>query len=179
MSIMTDPDLDPDLERNLAELFDRSAAAPSEAERTRLLARARNIGKQSGAGVMTRLVWAPALAAAAAVAYLVAAPPGGKPSARVPAGDRAATESLATGSASTPAGASAAFESAPSTEVGAPATAEPEDPLAAVLGGDDGELEPFDLGPLMGGGPRANDEGAAGMDEKHPWSHRKSERSPE
>ena len=167
---MTDPEQDPDLERNLSALFDRSAARPSSAERTRLLANAALIAKRGGPGALARVVWAPALAAAAAVAYLVAAPPGGNEPHPSPS---------AKASTSAPV---APSPSQPDEAVPPPATSEPEDPLAAVLGGDDRELEPFDLGPLMGGtpfGPRANDEAPAGMIRQRPWSNHEIERSPE
>src|SRR5689334_870250 len=129
MSNMTDPEQDPDLERNLSALFDRSAATPSSTERTRLLASAAIIAKRGGAGALGRLVWAPALAAAAAVVYLVAVPRGSK---------EPPPSSSATASASTPATEQPAPAPKPPVEtVASLATSEPEDPLAAVLGGDD------------------------------------------
>jgi hypothetical protein len=160
---MTDPE-DHDLERPLATLFERSAASPSDAERARLLGHARAVGK-SGRGARARLVWGPALAAAAAVAYLVAAPPHGrKPEA-----------ASGPGSASAPAGDGVGLPRPVASTEAAVEPVESEDPVAAVLGAEDGEL---DLGPLMGGGVPSNTEGSTGMGKQDPWTNQKTEGSP-
>ncbi len=137
---MTDENHGNENEPALAELFDRTASPLSAEARVRVLARARDIASAKRGGVLRTIgVWAPALAAAAAVAYLAVPARHGSTS----AGDRA-TPSAMTAVASGPA-------TAPSTTVAAPAepTAE-EDPVLAVFDDEPSDVEPFDLGPLMG-----------------------------
>src|SRR5262245_57373647 len=60
----------------LSELFRKTAETPSDLERSRMLARARSIPGARTRWLTPRLLWPGALAAAAATAFLVLAPPG-------------------------------------------------------------------------------------------------------
>jgi hypothetical protein len=124
-------------EQKLGGLFDRSAGALSDSERAKFLRRASDIGRVArrpppGAAY----VWIPALAAAAAVVYLVV------PKRHV---ERANPEPSAP-SASIARESSPVASNAVTLQAEAP---EPEDLAATVLSGDPSELEPLDLGPLM------------------------------
>jgi hypothetical protein len=140
---MTDPNKDP--ERALGALFDRTASGVDDDSRQRLLRRTAEIGNAARPAPRTRFVWVPAFAAAAAVAYLavphrhVETPVAARASASAPA--------IATLPAASPA-----------------VTPEPvaeeteDDPLTTVLAGDPSDLEPLDLGPLMGRDVRTNED---------------------
>lgn len=131
--------------RDLESLFERTAKVPPEAARSRLLARASEIAEQKGKRrwLDARFLWPGALAAAAAVGFLVLAPPH-----RV--------EHPAPAVASAPKTASAPkvdSEGVPATEQsrstgGSVMPDEPSDLVAAVFG-ETAEPDAFDLGPLM------------------------------
>ena len=141
-----------DAERKLARLFDRSAGALSKDDREKLLRRASDIGRVARRGPRAAVyLWLPALAAAAAVVYLV-----------VP--KRHAEPAHATVSAPSAPSTGEVAPSAPST---APARAEvweAEDLVTSVLAGDPSEDEPLDLEPLMADTEHADnaDRGSAG-----------------
>jgi len=146
---MSDRDDRSERERAFSLLFDRSANAPSEETRERLGKHAAALGKRSVTPL--RYTWVPALAAAAALAYLVI--PGRHPAVRT--ADSAVTSASRPPIAEVP---NVAPPEAPPSE--AP---EAEDPVASVLGGDPADLEPFDLGPLMGSpSPHRDDGNVAG-----------------
>src|SRR5690242_16857060 len=75
---MTNDPKNDERERALAELFDRTAAKPSTVERKQLLDAAATVAERGAARrhLDRRFVWPAALAAAAAISYLVVAPAG-------------------------------------------------------------------------------------------------------
>jgi hypothetical protein len=138
---------DPDdtREEALIALFEKTATAPTDLERARLLAHAAEIAESRvrARRLRLRVVWPAALAAAAAVAYLVVAPPpGGEPPAAAPVAVLYPTipvvESAGPGAPAI----------SPSREAVA-ALPEAEDPVALLLGDEPGGSE-ADLGLLMG-----------------------------
>lgn len=134
--------------RDLESLFERTAKVPSEATRARLLAHASEIAaqKRKPRWVDPRFLWPGVLAAAAAAAFLVLAPP-----------HKAGTQHPNPAVASTPKAASApkvADESVPSTaaastSTGESVTSDETSDLVAVVFGETAEPDAFDLGPLM------------------------------
>ena len=128
-----------DPERKLTALFDRSAPVLSDSDREKLLRRASDLGRvprRTSPGPV--FVWLPALAAAAAVVYLVVPKRHAEPAQASPS---APSVSVAR-----------QREDAPpaSNTVAEPAEApDPEDLVTTILAGDPSELEPLDLGPLM------------------------------
>jgi hypothetical protein len=141
---MTHPNDEKDPESALASLFDRTAKAPADEVRAKLGRHARDIGSgRPRSGPKAFGVWVPALAAAAALAYFA-----------VPARHHAVHGGAASASASAVvAGGTSATTSAKPAPLAAPAeeATDLDDPAFAVLGGETGDVEPFDLGPLMGG----------------------------
>jgi hypothetical protein len=134
---MTDDEKEQEAEKRLTELFDRSAGALSDSDRAKFLRRASDVGRvvrrrPPGAAY----VWIPALAAAAAVVYLVVpkqhtepvTPARSAPSAPLVREDSPAASNVATEQAEAP---------------------NLEDLVDSVFAGDPSELEPLDLGPLM------------------------------
>lgn len=148
---MTHPNDEKDPESSLASLFERTAASPTEHARTNLERRARDIGNaRPRSGPRGFGVWVPALAAVAAVAYFAV------PARHGAVHDGGASASaLATGDTSATASATAT----PVAPVAEEAT-DVDDPAFAVLVGEPADVEPFDLGPLMGG-PELRGRGAA------------------
>jgi hypothetical protein len=126
-----------DAERKLAELFDRSAGALSNHDREKLLRRASDIGRVARRGPRAAVyVWLPALAAAAAVVYLVVPKRHSEPARAAVSAPSAPSRGVVA-----PAAPNTASER---TEVG-----EAEDLVTSVLAGDPSEDEPLDLEPLM------------------------------
>jgi len=135
-----------DSERKLTALFDRSAPALSDADRAKFLRRASDLGRGARhARPGAAYVWIPALAAAAAVVYLVVPKRHVEP---------------AEASPSPPSVSVAHDDSPPASAVAAePAEApDPEDLVTTILAGDPSELEPLDLGPLMVEAERTQDD---------------------
>lgn len=143
---MSPSDREPD--RDLESLFERTAKVPSEAARARLLSRASEIAtqKRKPRWADPRLLWPGALAAAAAVAFLVLAPahqPGAEHS------GPAIASALDTATAPRAANESRPSATGAPTSTGEEVTAdEPSDLVAAVFG-ETAEPDAFDLGPLM------------------------------
>jgi len=129
-------DDEPDSDPALRALFDRTARTPTEAERGRLAARAANVAASGRRErLRARLVWPLALAAAAAVAYLVAIPDHRKPPALPPA------------PAAAPTPPEVAVEEPKRPPEAPPESAyDAEDPVVEVFGG---EPEDLDLTPLL------------------------------
>ena len=126
-----------DAERKLAELFDRSAGALSEGDREKLLRRASDLGRVARRTPTTAVyLWLPALAAAAAVVYLVVPKRHAEPA-------RAAVSA-----ASVPSRGEVASP-VPKTTPERAEVWEAEDLVTTVLAGDPSEDEPLDLEPLM------------------------------
>ncbi|HEX4341119.1 MAG TPA: hypothetical protein VH062_34660 [Polyangiaceae bacterium] len=127
-------------EKALASLFDRTATTLSEEDRARLVRRARDVGSFPRRPLpKLGLVWAPAIAAAAAVAYLA-----------VPMRHVAPTPVESAHSAV--ASVASIVTPPPPPAATAPPDDSDDDPAFAVLAGDPSDLEPLDLGPLMMGG---------------------------
>jgi len=144
MTTPPDPEHDA-LESELADLFERTAKAPSEFEHTRLLGRAENIAKRQGSRKSRlQLAWGGALAAAAAVVFLALAPEKPKPHLPTPApvASLAARETPRT-EPSTP-----TASATPTTET-PPGDLDEDDPVATVFGTYPDDGDSFDLGPLF------------------------------
>jgi hypothetical protein len=140
---MTHPNDEKDPESRLASLFDRTAKTPVDEVRAKLAGHARDVGgAKPRSGLRGFGVWVPAFAAAAAVAYF-AVP------ARHPAlHDGAASASAAVVGATS--GTTSGAASVPAPAAPAADETEADDPAFAVLVGEPDDVEPFDLGPLMG-----------------------------
>jgi hypothetical protein len=152
---MTHPNDEKDPEASLAALFERTAKTPADEARAKFLRHARDVGGAKPRAFLKGFgVWAPALAAAAAVAYFA-----------VPARHRPAVRDAASASAGA-IGETSATASAPSVPAPPPAddTADTDDPAFAVLEGEPADIEPFDLGPLMGGSDLRPHGDARGLD---------------
>jgi hypothetical protein len=137
---MTHPNDEKDPEGSLGSLFDRTAKTPAGEVRAKLAQRARDIGNaKPRSGLRGFGIWVPAVAAAAAVVYLA-----------VPARHPAMHDGVASASAVV---VTSGTTSAPVATPAPPAdeAADTDDPAFAVLVGEPGDTEPFDLGPLMGG----------------------------
>jgi len=102
------------------------------------------------------MIWAPALAAAAAIAYLAV-----PVRHAMPVTDAPSTAVIAPAPSETTAPrASAEVAPAPADD-----TSDSDDPAVAVLSGEPSDTDPFDLGPLMtgmGAEPRHHGDGAHG-----------------
>jgi hypothetical protein len=151
---MTDPN---DQEPALASLFERTARTLPDEARARLGRRARDVRRPMPRG---GLIWAPALAAAAAIAYLA-----------VPVRHVAPVSAAHSAVAS----AHAATESATPAPV-SDDTSDVDDPAFAVLAGEPSDVEPLDLGPLMMGAEPA-DEHRGGVGHARTFPERQVERS--
>lgn len=141
-----------DAQRKLAELFDRSAGALSKDDREKLLRRAGDIGRVARRGPRAAMyLWLPALAAAAAVVYLVVPKRHAEPATAAVNAPSAPSRGVVA-----PAAPNTASER---TEVG-----EAEDLVTSVLAGDPSEDEPLDLEPLMAESEHADkvEHGSAG-----------------
>lgn len=142
---MPDDTEDRDRERALAELFERTAARPSREQRERLSALARSVTERSARRHLDRrLVWPVALAAAAAISYLVVAPPRG-------VRQSSSNETVPSAKTSVPALAAPVVR-APKAEPpqrNASAATDPDDFFAPTAADDLDELEPLELGPLF------------------------------
>lgn len=137
-----DPEHDA-LERELAELFERTAKAPSEIEHTRLLGRAENIAKRQGSRKSRlQLAWGGALAAAAAVVFLALAPDKPKPHLPTPA------PALSLAAREPPRAEPPTASATPTTETPS-ADLDEDDPVATVFGTDSDDADSLDLGPLF------------------------------
>jgi len=138
---------DRDRERALADVFDRSARMPSGAERVRLSAHATSIPGRRRVRLDRRVVWPAALAAAAAISYLVVAPPRAiRDEAPLPAAPSAVERSRAPGRA-VPA-VPEARSVVPLVGANDPSS-DSEDPFGPTSADDLDELEPLELGPLF------------------------------
>ncbi len=142
MTAMQDPESNDDHE--LTELFRKTADAPSDLERSRMLARAADIAstKARSHWLTPRFLWPGALAAAAATAFLVLAPPGTRAGAPILSSSINTEPQLAP---PPPVAAVASVEAAASQDQ-TMSVDESEDPAVAVLGE---EVDDLDLGPLM------------------------------
>lgn len=141
-----EPEKDPG-ETRLEALFDRTAHAPSDVARARLLRRASELAAVDARRpwMGPRVLFAGALAAAAAALFLVLLPPGG----RAPApGEQGAHASATAGTAATAASTESSTPVRSDGEGETPAMDEPRDIVAAVFG-ETAEPDTFDLGPLM------------------------------
>jgi len=169
-----------DPEATLASLFERTARTLSHEGRARLGRHAREVADAKRRSTLRAFgVWAPALAAAAAVAYLAVPMRHGAREGSDAA--RPSSVAGAAGGTSTMARAADQTSATPRSVPAPPAAAaeegmDREDPAFLVLEGEPSDVEPFDLGPLMGG----QDDDAPGLRTgRRVFGERRMERVPQ